>query len=532
MASITAIDVGGHRVKTITVKDGKHGLAATAFASVSADQGPAAVAATGIVLKNSVAGLAGKDMTLRYTQVPPSPDWQLANLMDLEVQDMAGQTGGSLSADYNLLPIEDEEGGMDTILLAFARDEALERVSGAVGGAGGSIAGHIPNCIALYNAFMRCGPVDEDQVVCLVNLGHETTDIAIVRGVDLLFVRNLSSGGKVFDDAISAAFNVKAAKAEQLKRELLDLDPFSRGKYASGQAEKVTMAAGGAGNMIVSAIQSSVAFCRSQTKQADLQLDKVLICGGTARTRGMKGMLREALRSPVELFDPFENVDLSQLDPESANDLDSARYESVIALGLAASKLDNSLYDLEILPESVKKRREFFGRTIYNIAAAVVGVVLVGLLFVTERERVDKADLLFRQLRGKKSRLETTHRQAEQQIAKNVESQALTDYLGSRAMPMHGVLLALRAFDDAPPAIWLSELEVLNDRSAIRVRGAAKDVQGGNVGEVYQQFLTTFKAQSIEGVQPQVTPKADADTKFTWEVDFRPPAVKAEEGGN
>ena len=26
-------------------------------------------------------------MTLRYSQVPPTPDWQLRNLMDLEIQD-------------------------------------------------------------------------------------------------------------------------------------------------------------------------------------------------------------------------------------------------------------------------------------------------------------------------------------------------------------------------------------------------------------------------------------------------------------
>ncbi len=531
----TAIDLGSHKIKTITLRDTKHGLQAVSFASVETAQTPAAITATGISLKDSVAGLAGKDMTLRYTQVPPSPDWQLANLMDLEIQDMAGQSGGSLSADYNLLPIEDEEGGMDTILLAFARDEALERVSGAVAQAGGSVAGHIPNCIGLYNAFLRCGPVEEDSVVCLVNLGHDTTDIAIVRGVDLLFVRNLSSGGRVFDDAISNAFNVKSQKAEQLKRELLDLDPFSRGKYASGQAEKVTMAAGGAGNMIVSAIQSSVAFCRSQTKQADLQLDKVLICGGTARTRGIKGMLREALRTPVDLFDPFENVDLSQLDPDSAADLDGARYESVVALGLAASKLDDSLYDLEILPEAVKKRREFFGKTIYNIAAGLVAAVLVVLFAVNQKTRVEAADVARKKLRAQKSRIEGIHRSTEQQVEKNLELHAVADYLAARAMPLHGTVLALRAFDKSPPAIWLNELEVLNKESAVRVKGSAKDVAGGDVGEIYRRFLTEFKAQEHDGVKPDLRPKASQDangnTTFAWEVDYRPalPEKEAEE---
>lgn len=528
MGKATAIDLGGSRIKTITVQDGKHGLAVTAFASAPAAEGPAAIAATGISLKDSVAGLAGKDMTLRFTQVPPSPDWQLQNLMELEIQDMASQSGGELSADYNLLPIEDEEGGMETILLAFARNEALEKASSAIEVAGGSVAGHVPNCVALYNAFLRCGPVEEDSVVCLVNIGRDTTDIAIARGVDLLFVRNLSSGGKVFDDAIESAFNVKPAKAEMLKKELLDLDPFSRGQYASGQAEKVTMAAGGAGNMMVSAIQSSLAFCRSQTKQADLQLDKVLICGGTARTRGIKGMLREALRVPVELFDPFESVDLSELDPESANDLDGARYEAVIALGLAATKLDDSLYQLEILPEAVKKRRIFMQQTIWNIAAGVVAAAIVVALFLHEKDRTAQAEVAKRQLKVLKTRFDNTHRDAEREIEKNAQSRALADYLASRAMPLHGTLLALRAFEEAPRALWLNQVEVLKD-SRVKLKGSAKDVRGGDIGAVYRSFLTQFKASEHDGIKPALEPKADAQANFEWTIDFRPAAPAAAE---
>src|SRR5690606_29192081 len=156
-----------------------------------------------------------------------------------------------------------------------------------------------------------------------------------------------------------ASFDVSARKAESLKKDLLDLDPASRGRYASGQAEKVTVAAGGAGAMLASAIQSSLAFCRNQTKDPQLALDKVLICGGTSRVRGIKGMLREALRCPVEAFDPFERVDLSALPPDDVESLARHRAEAVAALGLAVGRIDDSLYQLEILPEAVKRRQRF-----------------------------------------------------------------------------------------------------------------------------------------------------------------------------
>jgi Tfp pilus assembly PilM family ATPase len=251
-----AIDLGSHGGRAIAVKATKHGLAVTRFVSAPAAEAADVLHSSGLSLQGVICGLAGRDMTLRYSQVPPTPDWQLKNLMDLEIQDLAAQSGGALSADYNLLPTQDPEAGVDTVLLALAKDEALQRLQQLAKAAGGTCGGFVPNCVALYNAYLKCGPVEPDTVVCLANIGHETIDIALVKGQDLLFARNLSGGGKVLDDAIAAAFNVSARKAESLKHELLDLDPQSRGRFASGQAEKVTMAAGGAAPVITAGIQS------------------------------------------------------------------------------------------------------------------------------------------------------------------------------------------------------------------------------------------------------------------------------------
>ena len=302
-----AVDIGSHSAKVLVAEAGKHGLRVVRFAGLPRGEGSVSLADAGIPLAGAICGLAGRDMTLRYSQVPPTPDWQLKNLMDLEIQDLSQQSGGSLSADYNLLPIEDPDGAVETILLALAKDDALERLQGEVADGKGSVAAFVPNCTALYNAFLKCGPVEPDTVVCLANIGHETIDIALVSGTELLFARNLTTGTKALDDAIAASFNVSARKAEALKKDLLDLDPQSRGRYASGQAEKVTMAVGGAATSIGAAIQSSLSFCKAQTKIQDLRLDRVLLSGGGARLRGLRSMLRETLRCPVELFDPFAN---------------------------------------------------------------------------------------------------------------------------------------------------------------------------------------------------------------------------------
>lgn len=542
----TAVDIGSHSAKVLVAQAGKHGVSVTAFAGLPAGEGGVSLGESGIPLKDSTCGLAGRDMTLRYSQVPPTPDWQLRNLMDLEIQDLAQQSGGALSADYNLLPIEDESGS-DTVLLALAKDEALERLQEGVVGGGGNVAAFVPNCTALYNAYLKCGPVDADAVVALVNIGHETMDLAIVKGTDLLFVRNLTSGTKGLDDAIASNFNVSTRKAEVLKKDLLDLDPASRGNYKSGQAEKVTMAAMSAATSIPAAINSSLSFCKAQTKIADLRIDKVLVCGGGARLRGLRGLLRENLRCPVELFDPFANLDLSALSPEDAEQLQQMRHEAVVALGLAVGMLDDTLYSLEILPEAVRKKQQFQQRTVFNILA---GVVIAVLLFF-KMDHIKKqaaADQSAATAKARKLANATrTHNETEELVQQNTEHKQVIAYLKKRALPLHGVLRVQRSVTQhLAPQLWIEKLEVGGGRSRggvssapqVKVDVAAKELNGVEPLKVLVDFSTKFKADPAMtgiGAVAMVDRKSPDSAKrvgFTVDLDPPPPPPTNEEEDN
>ena len=538
-----AVDPGAHTHKVVSLKDGKNGLEMTAFAVVSADQGAQGLADTGIPLKGVIAGVAGRDMTLRYTQVPPAPDWQLRNLMELEIADLSSQSGDELSADYNLLPPIEENPDTDTILMALARNEALERVAGIIADAGGEVAAHVPNCIAIYNAYLRTHPTDEDQVVCIANIGYETIDIALAKGQDLLFARNLSGGGKVLDDAIAAAFNVSARKAETLKCELLDLDPASRGKFASGQAEKVTMAAGGASNVLVSAIQSSLAFCKQQTKQPDLELDLVLLSGGSAKMRGIRGLLREALRCPVDLFDPFTAIDLSGLEPAEVEELERFRSEAVVALGLAATHVDGSLYSLEILPEAVKRRQRFAQRTVWNIAAALV---LVGVLVFQAwkgKGETELAGQALRRAKGVQARAKSIDQRTKKIVAANALRRDLVDELVKKSLPLDGSLRVMRALQAMPEDLWVDRIEVklagrgAHRQTVIQVKGKGKDVTGRAPQGVFTAFAAELKKRPELGAIKTPANFQGNALDFTLEFDLIPlpvadPKTDAKKGGN
>lgn len=511
----TAVDLGSHSAKILVATAGKHGVKVLRFAGLprgDADA-PVALRQADVPLQGVVCGLAGRDMTLRYSQVPPTPDWQLRNLMDLEIQDLAQQSGGSLSADYNLLPQQDAEAGVDTVLLALAKDEALDRLQDEVKRSNGAVAAFVPNCTALYNAYLKCGPVEADAVVCLVAIGHTTMDLAIVKGTDLLFARNLGTGTKVLDDAIAAAFNVSERKAEALKKDLLDLDPQSRGRYASGQAEKVTMAAAGGASSISAAIQSSLSFCKAQTKLTDLRLDQVLLAGGGARLRGLRAFLRESLRCPVELFDPFANADLSELPPADAEQLQAMRYEAAVALGLAVGRLDDSLYAIEILPEAVKKRLRFQQRTVWNLVAGVLVVVVLALQYMHRKAEVQVAEQSNGEVKRRVAVANKTHGQAEECIAASKVERAVVDHLAAVAQPMHAVLRVQRAVVGHLPAeLWIQKLEAKSSgaakkREPIVVEVAGKPLNGVDTSRVVTDFVARLKADpALADLNPRMDP--------------------------
>ena len=326
-------------------------------------------------LKDARIGLTGRDVNIRYTRVPQVPDWQLRKLMRFEVDEIGEQSGSEVASDFQLLPNLPELEDEDVVLLAMAREALLAQHLEGLSGLGGTLDGFSPNALALYNAWTHFGVVEEETVL-LASLGHENLDVILVRGPDLLFARNLTGGARMFDDAIAERLGVSAKKAEELKIELADLEPGAR--YRDANQEKTSRACLGAAGQLLSLLQSTVMFCKSQVKVSNLRVDRVLLCGGGAALKGLPRYLSSGLGVPVELFDPFRVVDTSALAPESASKLEQYRLAAVIALGLATMASDPEAYSVEILPASLRRRREFLGGTAFLIAAALLAAVFLG----------------------------------------------------------------------------------------------------------------------------------------------------------
>lgn len=471
-------------------------------------------------------GLTGRDVVIRYNQVPPVPDWQLRQLMEFEIQEMISQSGEELAADFNLIPVSSDLSDDDTVLLALAKPAVLESHLAALQGAGVGVRAFTPNGVALYNAWRKTH--DDDGVVMIVNVGAKNTDITLVKDGDLLFARNLSGGGELFDEALRASFNVSAQKARKLKEEMADVGPFDRTRSLSAQEEKVSRALSGATGQLFSMIQSSVMFARTQTGQNDLRVDKVYLTGGGGRLKGLDRYLAANLGVAVESFDPFEGLDCSAVDDELD---EAARALCGAALGLALAGAYDDCYSIEILPASIKKARAFKERTLFVVLAAVLVVGYLGVLAWRSSTDHAAAQKDSAQLGAVLAKVRRDKDRYEAALTSHGDRARKLLALEERLLPSKGLARALTLMQKhLPPDLYVTDIKHAqlvdpelgiagpDPRPVVVVEGMGREgVQ--NLASVFNKFMTALSADQDV---PEGHSKSQTDPGvgggFTWRV--------------
>jgi len=186
-------------------------------------------------------------------------------------------------------------------------------------------------------------------------------------------------------------------------------------------AEKVSRAGLAPAGQLLGLLQSTLAFAKSQVKISSLKLDRVFICGGGARLKGLDSYLSSAMSVPVAPFEPFTVVDVSKLSPEAQRSLEEHELESVVALGLAHAGSDPEAYSVEIVPVALQKKRDFLGRKAFLIAAALVGLLYIGWSYTQKKAELSDLKSNIARLSTQVRTRERVNSETEQLMAQNEE---------------------------------------------------------------------------------------------------------------
>ncbi|MGE0711115.1 MAG: pilus assembly protein PilM [Planctomycetota bacterium] len=461
------------------------------------------LARDGVRGRRCVLGVTGRDAIIRYSHLPPMPEWRLGLLMQFEIEENAERIGEPLSADYRALHTD----AGTLVLVALAKDARVKEVVDAFEGAGFEVAGAVPQPVAVGDAFRFLAQEPERDVTLVVDVGRSASEIALIEEGELIFARSVAQGGDLFTERLSAGLSISWEEAEELKR-----SGKGKGKGAKDKAADVERLLRAPSAQLASTLKASIDFARRQLRRKNLNVGRAVLAGGGGRIAGLREELAGELGCEVEVFDPLADVErAARCDAQTRETADAQGLEATTAAGLAISAVVPGATRLDLLPLSVKERLHFRHRTVWlYVSAALLAAALLVTFALALWQGSGES--------GRGEALASARQGIEARLARHTERQENNDKrerdlhaLAERARPgFHLSALLARLSEVTPAQISFSEAELIRHEDVpgafhFELSGLADDSQnqGGAAMAALQEELAKDPRIEQVSVQPQ-----------------------------
>ncbi len=269
--------------------------------------------------------LSGHSVIIKKISLPATSEEELAEVIPWEAEQYIPFDVQDVNLAYQVLKgAGGGEANMDVLLVAAKKDKINDYTSVV------SQAGRNPMLVdvdvfALQNCFEMNYETDGTVCQALINIGASTTNVAILKGTQSIFWRDISVGGNQYNDAIRKELNLSFEQAESLKR----------GEEVEGiPVENVTPILASVNDFVGGEIQKTVDFFKNTTPGENIE--KMVIAGGSSRVPHLREALAERFGITVEPLNPFQRVQIGKgFSPETIEEMSAS---VSIAVGLAARR--------------------------------------------------------------------------------------------------------------------------------------------------------------------------------------------------
>ena len=275
--------------------------------------------------KHVAISISGHAVIVKKISLPPMPDEELEGQVKLAAEQYIPFDINEVNIDFHVLPPDpsgDRQGDMSVILVAAKKDK-INELTELVKGAGLTPMVMDVDAFAIENMHAINYPMAQDETTALVNLGASVMNVNIIRGGSSLFTRDIPLGGNRYTEAIQREMGMSYEEAEESKKKERAGD--------SGSASLGTVIDSVNGE-VASEVARTVDYFKTST--ANAELDRVLVCGGVAKAKGLIQQLGDRMQMPVEVADPFAEIDVtgSDFDPDALAELAPS---AAVGVGLA-----------------------------------------------------------------------------------------------------------------------------------------------------------------------------------------------------
>ncbi|HSJ64333.1 MAG TPA: type IV pilus assembly protein PilM [Gemmatimonadaceae bacterium] len=252
-----------------------------------------ALAAAGFPVKNVVTAVGGRDVIIKKIKIARAREHEARDVIRWEAEQHVPFDMESVELDFQILDPHGSDPEMAVLLVAAKRDLVENKMRLLTDA---EVAPSIVDvdAFALHNAFELNYPEAMYGLVCLVNIGHEVTNINILDDGVPLLTRDIGVGTRRLREDLQRERGLSVEQADALLQGY-ETSPHLQAVLASR------------GEEIAVGIERAAAFLATSSR-ASSPLKTVYTCGGGARVPGLTEMLAGRLRMSVEQANPLQRL--------------------------------------------------------------------------------------------------------------------------------------------------------------------------------------------------------------------------------
>ncbi|MEW6087493.1 MAG: type IV pilus assembly protein PilM [bacterium] len=299
-----------------------------------------------IKIKEVRVGLSGRSVIVKKIKMPLMTEEELRDSIHWEAEQHIPFSIDEVVLDFQIIPDEKNEKlkQMGVLLVAAKKDKIKSYMD---------ILSQLSlkpvlvdlDSFAIANSYETSSGVKDDDVLCLLNIGGELTNLNIMKKTSPYFVREISVGGNHFTRAIQKEFNVDFNKAEEMKINLMKIDSQILGRKTADVAEGIQFIRG-AGELegaktdsqkiepkeeiaavasdeerikkvvnnvmeqLVNEVRRSFDYFHGMGEEKEIK--KIILSGGTARMKGLIDYFSDIFKVSVEVANPLANIKIDE----------------------------------------------------------------------------------------------------------------------------------------------------------------------------------------------------------------------------
>jgi type IV pilus assembly protein PilM len=324
--NLIGLDIGSSSIKVCQLKESRRSYQLQCFGSIplpsEAIVDGSIMNATAVVdairelmasqrlkAKEVAVSVSGHSVILRKINLPAMSREELDESIQWEAEQYIPFDINDVNVDVAILNEHNDQGQMDVMLVAARKDMINDYMS--VVREANLLAKVVDvDCFAVQNAFEINYNLPVGETVALINVGAAVVNINVVGSGISAFTRDIAQGGNQYTDEIQKQLNVSYEEAEALK---IGGGGADQDSVVPQEVERVMQQVS---ETIANDVQRSLDFYAATS--ADASINRIYLSGGCAKVPALTKAVEAKTGVPVEVLDPFRQVDIGSrgLDPQ------------------------------------------------------------------------------------------------------------------------------------------------------------------------------------------------------------------------